>query len=314
MVMVMMMVAHANSVMLPDLLPLPSGEGACLAGLAVNALLDEARLAPKPGLVDSRGNGAHSDLNLDLMCRSANALAPAFALMAAAGAVANAPTVALREKLGQLGREAEATMLATTGGINTHRGAIWALGLLVGAAAVEQDNTSAAQTASIAAAIAGRRDRFAPARTGHKGEQACRDFNVAGARGQAQAGFPHVIELGLPELQRSRARGDSEAASRLNALLVIMSRLDDTCVLSRGGLGTLQRLQRGAATVLAAGGAATLSGRRALRQLDADTLACHVSPGGAADLLAATLFLDRLDNVFEARRLRQLSRRFHGEA
>ena len=297
---------------LPLQSPLAAGEEVHLAGLAVGALIDEARLAPKPGLVDSRGNGAHSDLSLDLMCRSANALAPALGSMAAAAIVIGAPTLALRERLGQLGREAEATMMLATGGVNTHRGAIWALGLLVAAAAIEPNN--AAETASIAAAIASHQDRFAPVRTGNKGEQACRDFNVVGARGQAQAGFPHVIELGLPELQRSRARGDSETASRLNALLAIMSRLDDTCVLSRGGLGTLRHLQNSAAAVLAAGGAATLPGRRALRQLDADAIARRVSPGGAADLLAATLFLDRVDRVFEPRRQCHLSRRFHGEA
>jgi len=234
--------------------------------------------------------------------------------MAAAGSAANAPTAALREALGLLGREAESTMMATTGGVNTHRGAIWALGLLVAAAAIEPNNGDFAKTASIAAAIACHDDRFAAARTGHKGERACIAFNVAGARGQAQAGFPHVIELGLPELQRSRARGDSETASRLNALLAIMSRLDDTCVLSRGGLGALRHLQDSAAAVLAAGGTATLPGRRALRQLDADAIARRVSPGGAADLLAATLFLDRLDSLFEARHQGQLSRRLDGKA
>jgi len=279
----------------------------------VLALTDEARLSPKPGLVDSRGNGAHSDLNLALMCRSAVSLTSAFTRMAEAGRVANAPTMALRETLGRIGREAEATMMATTGGVNTHRGAIWALGLLVASAAIEPGNTSAAHTASIAASIATHADRFAPALTGHKGELACRVFGVAGARGQAKAGFPHVIELGLPELKRSRARGDGETSSRLNALLAIMSRLDDTCVLSRGGLGTLMQLQNAAAAVLAAGGAATLSGRRALRQLDADALACKASPGGAADLLAATLFLDRIDDVYDVRHQAQGSRRSHGK-
>lgn len=292
----------------------PAREEARLAALAVDALLDEARLAPKPGLVDSRGNGAHSDLTLDLMCRSAHALAPAFASMAAAAMAIQAPTPDLRERLGQLGREAEATMMATTGGVNTHRGAIWAMGLLVAAAAIEPDNSNAAKTASIAGTVASHDDRHAPKSTGHKGEQACHDFNVSGARGQAQAGFPHVIHLGLPELQRSRGRGDSETASRLNALLAIMSRLDDTCVLSRGGLAALRHLQDSAVAVLAAGGTATLPGRRALRQLDADAIALRVSPGGAADLLAATLFLDRLDSRFEARSQRQLSRRFHGKA
>ncbi len=284
-----------------------------LGQCVVEALIDEAELSPKPGLVDGRGNGAHADLSLTLMCQSARVLGPAFVAMAAAGQSTQAPTLALRETLGRLGRHAEALMMTSTGGVNTHRGAIWALGLLAGAAAIERVNTCASQTAKLAAAIANQPDRFAPARTGHKGERACLQFNVAGARGQAQAGFPHVIELGLPQLQQSRARGDGETAARLNALLAIISRLDDTCVLSRGGPATLHQLQRAAAAVLAAGGAATLPGRRALRQLNADAIACNASPGGAADLLAATLFLDRLAGLYRARRQPQLSRRPHGD-
>ena len=271
------------------------GSSQWLAGQAVDALLDEARLAPKPGLVDSRGQGAHTDLNLDLMCRSARALAPAMAEMAGAARAAAAPTLALRESLGRIGREAEAAMMKTTQGINTHRGAIWAMGLLVAAAAMEPAAASPARTAQVAAVIACLPDRHAPRVTGNKGERACRDFGVLGARGQAQAGFPQVIERGLPELQRSRSRGDSTTASRLNALLAILSGLDDTCVLSRAGPAALRALQADAAAVLAGGGVATLTGRRLLRQLDARALAFNASPGGAADLLAATLFLDRLD-------------------
>lgn len=271
------------------------GSSPWLAGQAVDALLDEARLTPKPGLVDRRGRGAHTDLDLDLMCRSARALAPALAEMAGAARDAGAPTLALRESLGRLGREAEAAMMKTTQGINTHRGAIWAMGLLVAAAAMVPDAASPARTARLAATIARLPDRHAPQVTGNKGERACREFGVPGARGQAQAGFPQVIERGLPELQRSRARGDSETASRLNALLAILSGLDDTCVLSRAGPAALRALQADAAAVLAGGGVATLTGRRLLRQLDARALALNASPGGAADLLAATLFLDRLD-------------------
>ena len=269
--------------------------GVWLAGRVVEALLDEARLAPKPGLVDSRGQGAHTDLDLALMCRSAHALEPAFAAMADAARTAGAPTLALREELGRLGREAETTMMKATGGINTHRGAIWAMGLLVAAAAQAGFTATPVHIAQRAASLAQMPDRHAPLATGNKGERACRDFGVTGARGQAQAGFPHVIERGLPELKRSRSRGDSETASRLNALLAILSGLDDTCVLSRAGPAALQALQEDAAAVLAGGGVATLTGRRLLRQLDARALALNASPGGAADLLAATLFLDRLD-------------------
>jgi triphosphoribosyl-dephospho-CoA synthase len=75
-----------------------------------------------------------------------------------------------------------------------------------------------------------------------------------------------------------------------------MAELDDTCVLSRGGTAALARVQRGAAHVLASGGAGSLEGRRTLRALETQMLTLDVSPGGAADLLAATLFLDRLES------------------
>lgn len=285
-----------------------------LAAEVVTALTDEACLSPKPGLVDSRGNGAHADLNLPLMLRSARSLAPAFEAMAQAGAAEGAPTMALRETLGHLGREAEATMMAATGGINTHRGAIWALGLLVAAAAIEPRPDNARKTAVLAGQIARHADRGAPTFTGHKGEQACRTFAVRGARGQAQAGFPHVVELGLPELARSRARGDGESSARLNALLAIMSRLDDTCVLARGGVAALAQVQASAAAVLASGGAGTLPGRRRLRSFAADAVALGVSPGGAADLLAATLFLDRIDPFHASRIARPALEKLHGNA
>ncbi|NMF87936.1 triphosphoribosyl-dephospho-CoA synthase [Aromatoleum petrolei] len=265
-----------------------------LADHAVAALIDEVTLSPKPGLVDFRGRGAHRDLSWPLMCHSARTLHPAFAAMAAAGE-AEGELQALRERIGAIGRDGEAAMLRATGGINTHRGAIWALGLLVTAVAQMPGRGDAGLVAARAAALARLPDRFAPAATGHKGERACRAYGVGGARAQAQAGFPHVTRAALPTLRASRERGDPEDAARLNALLAVMAELDDTCVLSRGGPTALAAVQDGAAGVLAAGGAGRAAGRRALRALEKHLLALDVSPGGAADLLAATLFLDRVE-------------------
>ena len=261
--------------------------------LVVAALIDEVTLAPKPGLVDIRSQGAHHDLDWKLMCTSALALQPTFAELARAG-LETRPLFALRERIGAIGRDGEARMLDATHGVNTHRGAIWALGLLVTAAARGPDDLAPAAVAARAGSIARIADRRAPTRTGHKGEQACVDYNVGGARGQAQAGFPHVVQVALPELARSRGRGDSETAARLNALMAVMASLDDTCVLARGGRSALTDMQRGAQSVLAHGGAASLAGRRQLKALERRLVELHVSPGGAADLLAATLFLDRL--------------------
>ena len=166
------MVAYAQSPAIATELSSQDTHAAALGQSVVACLIDEARLSPKPGLVDRRGSGAHDDRSFTLMSRSAHSLGPAFMAMARAGQRANAPSEALRETLARIGREAEATMMAATGGVNTHRGAIWALGLLVAAAAIEPGNTGAAQTASIAATIAAHPDRFGPSRTGHKGEQA----------------------------------------------------------------------------------------------------------------------------------------------
>jgi triphosphoribosyl-dephospho-CoA synthase len=264
-----------------------------LAQMAVDALVDEAMLTPKPGLVDMRGSGAHTDLCWLLMCRSAHALQPAFHAMAEAGTSIE-DMVELRRRIGAIGRDAEAAMMAATGGVNTHRGAIWALGLLVTAASACGEGADAQIIASSAGALAGIEDPDAPAQTGHKGERACREHGVGGARGQARAGFPSVIEAALPMLQLSRARGDAEAHARVNALLAVMAGLDDTCLLARGGRKALDATQLGARRVLALGGIGAPNGRKALARLEARMRLLHVSPGGAADLLAGALLLDRI--------------------
>jgi triphosphoribosyl-dephospho-CoA synthase len=269
-----------------------------LADLAVEALVDEAMLTPKPGLVDMRGSGAHDDLSWLLMCRSACALRPAFLRMAQAGA-SPLDATRLRRHIGAIGREAEAAMMAATGGVNTHRGAIWALGLLVTAAARQDGNADAAAIAGGAGLLARIEDPDAPARTGNKGEEACHAHGVGGARGQAKAGFPAVVRQALPMLRLSRGRGDSEAQARVNALLAVMAGLDDTCLLARGGRKALEATQTGAGRVVALGGMATPDGRKALRGLETRMRLLHVSPGGAADLLAAALLLDAIQQGSE---------------
>lgn len=264
-----------------------------LADQAVDALIDEADLSPKPALVDRRGSGAHSDLHLGLMHASALSLWPAFKAMAEAAVEFGEVGQPLREALGRIGREGEAAMLAVTGGVNTHRGAIWALGLLVAAAALEPGQAAAAAITTRAARIALIDDRAAPQQDSH-GSRVAQRYGARGAREEAQLGFPAVRLHGLPQLQRSRAQGSGEQNARLDALLAIMAELADTCVLWRAGPEGLEAMQRGARAVLDAGGCASLDGRRRLRELETRLLGLNASPGGAADLLAACLFIDRV--------------------
>ena len=287
----------SSSLLTPVPPPLPLSIARCLADNAVAALIAEATLTPKPGLVDMRSRGAHHDLNWSLMCHSARALHPAFFAMAQAGRHIQS-VLSLREEIGRLGREGELQMMQATGGVNTHRGAIWALGLLVTAAAQNMARMEAEAVAERAAVLARCHDQFAPLKTGNKGELACQTYGVGGAREQARAGFPYVVGVALPCLKHCRKRGDSEDIARLNALLAVIAVLDDTCVLSRGGPDALLAVQSGAQQVLALGGAGSMPGKIVFQQWESGLLDRHISPGGAADMLAAALFLDQLEHTF----------------
>lgn len=278
----------------------PQWRAAQLADLAVDALIAEALLTPKPALVDLRGSGAHHDLDLTRLLRSARSLHGTFLQMAAFAAGHEADQT-LRERLALIGRTGECDMLAATGGSNAHRGAIWVVGLLVAVRAMSGAAADARAVAAQAGRIAVMSDRFAPAQNSH-GARACRRYGVVGARGEACAGFPHVVDVGLPALWAARAKGVEETCARLDALMAIMARLDDTCLLHRGGLPALVAAQRGARAVLAAGGSSSAAGRHALLRLDADLMARNASPGGCADLLAACLFLDRSEPLRTVRR------------
>jgi triphosphoribosyl-dephospho-CoA synthase len=266
-----------------------------VAGFATRALIDEANLTPKPGLVDCRGGGAHADMTLEIMHSSAFSLFSTFRLIAQI-AERRDPSRRLREQVGAAGRDGERRMLVETGGCNTHRGAIWTIGLLIAGAAMRHNTAAARLIAGSAAQLAKLHDRYAGALPTN-GSIAAKTFGVAGARGEAKSGFPHIVEIGLPALQAARAKGVPEDRARLDALMAIMSRLADTCLLHRGGWNALQLARRGARMVLERGGTSSPAGNKAFMRLDTLLLCLGASPGGSADLLAGTLFLDALQQA-----------------
>lgn len=262
-----------------------------IADAAVTALHDEVDLTPKPGLVDRRGSGAHDDMTRDMLHASAEALHPALAECAcAAEQLAAGP--ALRARIGVIGRDGERAMLAATGGVNTHRGALWALGLLSAATGAGMVGTAA--TVTYAAQLARLPDPASGPRPGtavSHGALARKRYHAGGAPGQARAGFPHITRYALPALRS----GPDRTQARLHALLALMAHLDDTCLLHRGGPTGLAAVQAGARAVLRSGGLHTPEGRQHFTDLDRLCAARRLSPGGAGDLLAAALFLDTLD-------------------
>jgi triphosphoribosyl-dephospho-CoA synthase len=223
---------------------------------------------------------------------SATVLEPFFAAMSSNSAGREVDT-SLREELAEIGCEAERAMFKATRGSNTHKGAIWTLGLLVAAAGIRVGQ-NARQIASVAGAIARFPDRAQPQLITH-GDIARSRYGAFGAREEACNDFPHVTGLALPALRERRATGYSEEVSRLDALLSVMCQLDDTCVLYRGGIEALDLVKSGARAVLTAGGCASAQGRNRLNTFDRELIAKHISPGGSADLLAATIFLDAVE-------------------
>ena len=274
---------------------LPTAEE--LALLATASLKDEANLFPKPGLVNWRSSGSHTDMTIEMMHASVDAISSSFKAMADAAKKAdrNNPESlsALRMTVGAIGRAAEVAMLKATGGVNTHRGAIYAQGLLTVAAGLAEERSALAaeRVAALAGHIASIPDPGFEAPATSHGLVVRKRLGLPGAREEAQSGFEHVRLFALPALLKSRKAGLSEAASQINALLALMATLPDTCIAHRAGL---QAVQSGAKQVLDLGGVGLPEGSAAYEALCRQMEEQKLSPGGSADLLAATLFLDRL--------------------
>lgn len=259
-----------------------------VADAALTALLREARLSPKPGLVDAETAGAHRDMTLTTFERSAEALAWYLAACARAGAGG----LGFDELVG-LGVAAEQDMLAATRGVNTHRGAIYSLGLLCAAAGADPDAGFDGWCRAVAAWAGPRLDAWtgevrAQGARSH-GEEAFLALGLAGARGEAASGYATVRDVALPAYRdRLTARGSADDALRW-ALVAIMAAAGDTNVYARGGADAVAAVRSWAEGVL---------GRRPspdelvalMREADVDFTARRWSPGGAADLLAVTIF------------------------
>ena len=262
--------------------------------LAVQSLYHELALYPKPGLVSPRDSGSHADMDVSTFYRSLFALRHYFQAIAAAGRRG-----ADFAELQALGLQAEARMLGATGGINTHRGAVFNLGLLCAAAGALAAGARRLDADAVCRHVAerwGAPIRLAAARAAGRASHGTivrRRYGAGGAREEAARGFPSVRALALPALRRARADTD-EARQRaaLDALFALIAELEDSNLLWRGGPQGLAFARAQARAFLDAGGADAPDGLRRAQAVHARFVARRLSPGGSADLLAAALFLD----------------------
>ena len=250
---------------------------------AAESLRVEARLTPKPGLVDANNSGAHRDMDLDLLLLSADTLEPFFVELAGTnGDVA---------QIKAIGKRAEVAMKEATNGVNTHQGAIYSIGLLcaaigtgvVGVASVcEKVSELAIQIAVL--------DSDKPIPSLLSTREVAAELGLGGARAEAASGFSTVRRLGLPVLARQLSAGWSADDALLSALLYLMTSNDDTNVVQRGGAAELNKVQIWANNLLYVE-LTPAELRTALIEADEDFIRRNISPGGSADLLAVTWFL-----------------------
>lgn len=259
------------------------------ASLTVRALLYEVAVTPKPGLVDRHNNGSHWDMDMYTFMRSAAALWPYFAECARIGRESReAPAPETFAALRFPGKLAEGEMLRATGGVNTHKGAIFTLGVVCGALGRLNEahwRDPAAVLSEIAAMTQGveRELQSQEERTPTAGERFYRACGVTGVRGQAAQGFPTVRDYGLPALEAGLAAGKSEDEAGAAALLTILAHTPDTNMLSRGGIALAEEKRAALQSLLQSDpwpDSETLAG------LDREYIAENLSPGGSADLLA----------------------------
>ena len=306
----------------------PNRVSTYVAECALEALLLEVAATPKPGLVDRRNNGAHRDMNFYTFIRSALSLRPHFALMAQAGQdLAKKPPQELFNYVRILGLAAEKDMFAATNNINTHKGALFALGLLCASAGqaccrsadrsgwqpaalgqfvaqmsqglcqreLADLNTLAAQatnatqaTGAVSLTNAEPDIKVRPTAALTHGQRMYLQYGACGARGQAESGFAQVIEKYLPYLRDLKKQQLDQDEILVRTLLLIGADLDDTNILNRVGATKAAWAKEACAALH------EHYTHEAACQLDDLFIKERISPGGSADLLSVTIFLDKL--------------------
>ncbi len=266
-----------------------------IAVRAYLALTQEVSVTPKPGLVDRSNTGSHRDMDLRHFFASANALRPFFCRFAETGYLSRdaEPSETFR-RIRSIGIEAEQAMLSATKGINTHKGAIFSLGILCAAAgrlcpedwSVQQilDTCKEMAQGIVASDFANITEETAKT----AGERLYARYGITGVRGQAEQGFPAVEQSGLPILQQGLEKGLSLNDAGAAALLHLLCATDDTNLISRSDRDTQLQITAQVAALLEK---EPFPAADKIEALDREFIQKNLSPGGSADLLALCFFL-----------------------
>ncbi len=273
-----------------------------LSEAASSAVIEEIFTAPKPGLVDPLGSGCHKDMDWQTFIRSAQAIEPFWKDQAMTGLSGTKPSEALA-LLRHTGLKMERKMCEATSGINTHKGLIFLLSLLLYGAAycvyskteLTAENITRNASSSVKGMVLNELGRLSEKTSTDNltnGERLYLLHGITGARGEAEKGFPSVIAHGLPELKRLRSFGASANNANIAALLSIMSVCEDSNVIHRGGYEYWHNEYRDTIRETAQKFDPMSDDFLPVEELEKKFLKNRISPGGAADLLCCSIFMD----------------------
>ncbi|RBP46794.1 triphosphoribosyl-dephospho-CoA synthase CitG [Garciella nitratireducens] len=281
---------------------------------AQQAVLYEAVLSPKPGLVDPVDSGAHRDMNIYTFMDSTCSLYQGFYQFAQKGLLWKDSLKKLFEKIRFIGIELEKKMLKETKNINTHKGIIFSMGIFLAATGFflqryldvfiefpifekeDSDEIFKIIKKMTRGLVAEDFKQIDKKDTLTHGEKLYFKYGFTGIRGEAEAGYPFIENQIMPRI-RCQDKKESLQCRLLEILFLLMSNTEDSNVIHRGGVEALELVKKEAKNFLKTGGLAQENALKKIEKMNSLFVQKHISPGGSADLLIVSIFLGKLENI-----------------
>ncbi len=285
-----------------------------LAKYAQQAILYEAVLSPKPGLVDAVDNGSHTDMTIYTFLDSSSSLFKGFVQFAQIGLSWKSTSKELLKAIRPVGVEAEKQMFEETNGINTHKGIIFSMGLFLAAAGkvyqeskkktdklgrFSEQDTDKIFKEILRMTVGLVSNDFKTIKAKKKltnGEKLYVEYGITGIRGEAENGYPVVRRLALPQLRKTKCE-ESTQVRLLDVLYQLMAFSEDSNILHRAGIEGLEYVQQEAEKFIKDGSMKQIKAFERVRKMNKQFVSKQISPGGSADLLSVTLFLGKLEGI-----------------
>ena len=275
-----------------------------IASLGMRAILYEVSVTPKPGLVDRNNSGAHDDMDYFTFMASAAALSQGLHEIAdLAGKWHGDNIQMLFSSIRPIGMEMESAMFHATDGINTHKGMIFNMGIMVAAAAYFVSNNRDAQpNAEALSEIVSKMtcgicdSELGQGRAQTYGEKLYLEHGIKGIRGEVESGFDTVLRTAVPVYRKVDL---DQNGIFLQMLFCLMTTCEDSNVLARHNMNILNQVQKRAAGFISSGGVRQIDAKQQIEEMDAQFISQRISPGGSADLLAVAIFMGMLEGYIK---------------